>query len=139
MGMYTELCLAVELKADTPKDLIAALHYMAGNTDDQPTPLPEHEFFKCQRWPVLFSCDSCYFASESYSSFRFEDVSDTYRLTFRANLKNYDQEQEKFLNLIQPWLETEDEFVGYQRYEEEDHPTLIYIDEGRKFVMRAVK
>ncbi|MHB8152850.1 MAG: hypothetical protein ACYDG3_07260 [Bacillati bacterium] len=55
-------------------------------------------------------------------------------MSFRSNLKNYDNEIEQFLAWIQPYIEAhsvsvgDDNFflVGYTRYEEDADPTLIY-------------
>lgn len=43
MGMYTELIFGADLKKDTPKNVIEALKYMIGDTEEKPNdfPLPD--------------------------------------------------------------------------------------------------
>lgn len=122
MGMYTHLVLNVTLKSDTPQEVIDTINYMVGNTEVNP-PKQNHELFETDRWDFCLRCDSWYFMGETCSSFS-KDL-DMWTLTVNSNVKNYCGEYEKFLDYIQPyiWL---NEFLGFIRYEEEDHPTLIY-------------
>lgn len=124
MGMYTELNIGVALKPDTPKEIIDILEYMLGNTDIKPS-VPDHPFFNTMRWSMLFVCDSYYFDGFTDSAMQFDDIDEMYHLNVRSNLKNYDDEIDKFLNFIQPYLDTKG-FLGYRRYEEDETPTLIY-------------
>lgn len=70
-------------------------------------------------------------------------------LTIRSNLKNYDQEIQKFLHWIAPFSQTGiftpgtskspptgpgRNFAGYFCYEEADRPTLIYFREGKVYL-----
>ncbi len=59
-------------------------------------------------------------------------ISDTWNLSSRANLKNYDDEIEKFLNWIKPFLEQgsgERDFYAIVCYEEQAEPTIYYLKE----------
>lgn len=126
MGMYTELHFNSELKKDLPENVLKTLQYMIDHEND-PTDLPEHELFECDRWTMLFTCDSYYFDADTYSTLRFDKISNAYYLCVRANLKNYNSEIEKFIDWIDPYLEKfEGEFLGFYRYEEDEQPTLIY-------------
>ena len=126
MGMYTELHFNSELKKDVPIQVIDVLKYMVKDRKKKPT-LPEHSFFECERWTMLFVCDSYYFDADTHSTLRFDDISNAYYLCVRANLKNYGEEIRKFLDWITPYLEKyEGEFLGFYRYEESEQPTLIY-------------
>jgi len=126
MGMYTEIHFNSELKENLDKNVIDILQYMLNHSEDKP-PLPDHEFFKCSRWDMLFMCDSYYFDADTHSTLRFDDISNAYYLCIRSNLKNYDDEIEKFIDWIQPYLEKfKDDFLGFYRYEESEQPTLIY-------------
>ena len=49
MGMYTEINVCFDLLKDTPKDIVDILHYLVEGTDT-PSILPEHKFFKCDRY-----------------------------------------------------------------------------------------
>jgi hypothetical protein len=120
MGMYTALHFAADV-SQAPKEVVDVLDFMAGNTEVEPTPLPSHEFFKAERWRVLFRMDSEYFSADTHCSFK------NMTITVTSNLKNYDSEIEKFLDWVMPYVSNyEGEFLGYRRYEEDNEPTLIY-------------
>ncbi len=124
--MYTEIHFNSELKKDISQEILGILDYMLNLNKECPD-LPEHEFFKCDRWRMLFNCDSYSFDADTCSTLRFDDIADAYYLCIRSNLKNYDSEIEKFIDWIQPYLEKfEDDFLGFYRYEENEQPTLIY-------------
>lgn len=127
MGMYTEFCFNAELMRDVPEDVLAVLKYMADPSGEEP-PLPEHEFFSCERWEILFVCDSSYFPNATTSAVHW-DVN-AWFVSAHSSLKNYDDEISKFVDWILPYLSTRygDAFLGYRRHEEDDHPTLIYAD-----------
>jgi len=127
MGDYTELVFAVELKEDTPPDVIAILtHMVNGTTEGIET--PNHPFFKTDRWMSLFLCDSYYFPGNTHSDFRYDTIAAAYFLTVRSNIKNYGQEIEKFLSWLAPYVlphEKAGGFAGYTRFEYDTTPTLI--------------
>jgi len=127
MGMYTEFHFNTRLKGDTPKDVIHVLKYMVGISNVSPSPMPKHEFFKCDRWRFLFTMDSYYFDSITHSILEHDDILEGYVLSVRSNLKNYGGEIEKFLSFIWPYIEkADDELLGFKRYEEDEEPTLIF-------------
>lgn len=126
MGMYTEIHFNSKLKANLPKNIVDVLQYMIGERENEPE-LPDHEFFNCDRWRSLFRMDSYYFDADTHSTLRFDDISSAYYLCVNANLKNYDNEIEKFIDWIMPYLnKDEGEVLGFYRYEETETPTLIY-------------
>lgn len=120
MGMYTELVLNVELKKDTPPEVISILEFLANRETAIPVTTPKHEFFECDRWLMVASCSSYHFTPFSLANFQ-----DNY-LSTRFDLKNYDSEIEKFVDWLTPYLDAFDgDFLGYKRYEEDDMPTLL--------------
>lgn len=125
MGMYTELNIGVNLKGDTPENIVEILKYMLGDIDTVKT--TDHRLFETKRWHMMLVCDSYYFDGRTDSSIKWNDISEEYELNVRCNLKNYDDEIALFLDFIRPYLVTEG-FLGYTRYEEYDDPTLIYND-----------
>lgn len=133
MGMYTEINIAFELKRDAPGEVCEMLKYMATSGDkDRPPSLPGHAFFECERWDFLFRCDSYYFPGNSHAEFYFDEISKSWFLVARANLKNYDGEIEAFMEWIAPYVECCDgEYFGYSRYEETDWPTLWHWTDGK--------
>ena len=121
MGMYTQFHFGSQLKSDTPKEVIDILEFMAGITDEEPSIIPEHEFFKCDRWKVLFRMSSAYFDYQTHCEFSEGCLSVT------SNLKNYDNEIDKFVCWVSPYLRKyEGDFLGYSRYEEFEQPELIF-------------
>ena len=124
--MYTEIHFNSELKKNLNQNVIDILGYMLDHDKNMPA-LPDHEFFKCDRWKLLFTMGSYYFDADTHSTLRFDDISGSYYLCVRANLKNYNNEIQKFIDWIMPYLNKyEGEFLGFYRYEETEEPTLIY-------------
>lgn len=127
MGMYTELHFNAELKQDTPKEIINILQTMLGKKE-KPEMFPKHAFFQTARWSFMLQCDSYYFDAATYSILKYDKISKSYYLCIRCNFKNYDDEIEKFISWIKPYLaKDEDEFLGFYRYEETEQPTLIFM------------
>jgi len=131
--MYTELVCAFELKRDTPESVITILTYMCegkGKELREFMTLPNHELFKTARWEYMLNSDSYYFDGRTNSIIRYDDISRSYFVTIRCNLKNYDSEIQKFIDWIKPYIYgagRRDKFIGYYRCEENRDPTLIYI------------
>jgi hypothetical protein len=129
MGMYTELNIGVEITAD--KDVIQKLKFMLGDSREDVNIL--HPLFNdTTRWSYMLQSDSYYFDGQADSKLFIDDLySDKpmYFLNVRCNLKNYNEEIEKFMDWLCPYIKTEG-FLGYKRYEEFDDPTLIYKENG---------
>lgn len=126
MGMYTELNIGVEFVEDIPENVVNILKFMVGDITDEPE-TTDHPLFETERWRMMLCSDSAYFAGHTDSSLQYDDISRTYNLNVRCNLKNYDDEINQFLSFIRPYLETTG-FLGYTRYEEDENPRLIYND-----------
>ena len=126
MGMYTELVLGVDLRSDTPNEVVDTLTYMLAIDQEDLTPIiPDHELFQTDRWEVMLRCGSSYFDGGTHSEMSYDKYGRVWRISIRCNLKNYSSEIEKFINWISPYVSTRG-FAGYSRYEEEREPTLIY-------------
>lgn len=123
MGMYTELILKVRVKDDIPFEVEAILQFLF-NRENQPNDLPDHPFFKCQRWPLIGNCSSFY-----HTPFSLSKYTEGYIFS-KSDLKNYDGEIEKFINWITPYLElyAESNCIGWKWYEEADTPTLLFVN-----------
>ena len=134
--MYTEINVCFDLLRNAPKDIVDILHYLVEGADI-PSILPKHEFFKCDRWGMVACCDSYYFAGSTSSKMVFDDISKTWKINIRANLKNYDSEIVKFLDWLEPHIETKG-FIGYMRHETQEDPTLIYNGNG-KIIFKGVE
>lgn len=127
MGMYTELHFNSALKPDVPTPVLEILNYMLGTDEFGPKALPDHPLFATQRWSVMLHCDSYYFDADTVSTLRYDEIAKQHYLCIRCNLKNYDDEIEKFIDWIMPYLGKQPgDFLGFHRYEEAEEPTLIY-------------
>ena len=128
MGMYTELHFNAELKQDTPEEVIAILDGMVSAKEHTSGTLPSHPLFDTPRWEYMLRCDSYYFDADTHSTLRYDDITKSYYLCIRCNLKNYDGEIEKFIDWIKPYCDKyPGDFLGFYRYEETETPTLVYM------------
>jgi hypothetical protein len=125
MGMYTELHYNVELKKSVPDEVIKTLQYMLDPLEaEQPRPLPGHTLFSTQRWDVMLRMSSAYFPARTHSEL-FEQF-DQWHLGVRCNLKNYNEEIEKFVDWLDPYVDAfKGDFLGFSRYEESEDPEII--------------
>ena len=70
--MYTELVLKCEIKKDTPVEARCILEFLFGTGDDIPKEIiiPNHPFFKCERWSTIGRCSSYYHTPFPLSEFK---------------------------------------------------------------------
>lgn len=128
MGMYTEFHFNSELKSNTPKEIIDALQFMLHENEVKPN--IDHPLFNTEQYGIMLIGDSYYFDADTYSTLKFDKIAGTYFLCIRSNFKNYNQEIEKFLDWIKPYLaKRSGDFLGFKRYEEAEVPTLIYFED----------
>lgn len=131
MGMYTELILGCKLKKDTPEDVIQILKFLVGD-GEKPKALPCHEFFTSARWDIALTMSSYYFAiCESLQKFWKDKISETWIISTRSNIKNYDNEIEKFLDWLKPYIHQgsgQRNFFAISCYEASEEPTIYYLD-----------
>lgn len=128
MGMYTELMLRCQLER-VPEEVFNMLNWMSSSDDLQDDPqLPEHELFKCSRWRSIGWSNSFYFTPLSCFKFQKSPIDeDVYFLIIICDLKNYDNEIDKFIHWLTPYFQDgRHEPIGWKRYEEDDEPTIIY-------------
>lgn len=119
MGMYTEIFVNTDLKENTPNEVIEVLKAMCAKDADA-----ECLKDKPNRWKYLFNNGSYYTPSTECAALTFDDRSKQYSLIAKGDIKNYEDEIEKFFEFIKPWCDND--FIGYYRYEESREPTLIY-------------
>lgn len=103
MGMYIEFVCVIELKKDMLKEVINILNNMIEGEDRYDIIL-FYLFFECCRWRWLFIMDSYFFLGRSNMMFEYDDIVKIYYLIIRSNLKNYDDEINKFLNWIKLYI-----------------------------------
>lgn len=124
MGMYTEFHFNAELEGIPPHEVMSILTWMIGANNEEPKELPDHPLFKTSRWAQMLRSDSFYFDACTHSTIK--DDQGLY-LCIRCNLKNYEDEIEKFIDWVMPYLnKQEGDFLGFHRYEETETPELIF-------------
>jgi hypothetical protein len=133
MGMYTEIYVNVDLKKDTPPDVIDVLRAIVEG-DYANTVLSAYP----DRWPMLFSDGSYYTPLTCASSLTYDGIHNGHSLIGKGDIKNYEREIEAFFDFIAPHVDDnvgDTVFIGYSRYEEDTMPTLYFTD-GRGGVIR---
>lgn len=122
MGMYTEIFVNVDLKPDTPEDVLAVLRAMCG--DENQAPLKG----KPTRWDRLFSNGSYYHRLTSCAKLTYDKTAGHWSLLGKGDIKNYESEIEAFFAWLMPWIDGEEgDFIGYHRYEECQAPELVLL------------
>jgi len=124
MGMYTEIYINVDLKKDTPDDVIGVLKAMCDQECNEV--LVDYPY----KWICLFSNMSYYTPSTNCRFLEFDTISNKWSLLGKGDIKNYGNEIEEFFEWIMPYVDGyPGDFIGYSRYEEDQKPTLIFLPE----------
>ena len=118
MGMYTEIYVNVDLKPETPEEILSVLRAMC--TKEQP--------IKPHKWQYMFNNGSCYVPQTYCANLTYHPESNIWSLLGKGDIKNYDQEIEQFFAWLMPWIKGDNgDFIGYVRYEENQLPDLIVL------------
>jgi len=122
--MYTEIYINVDLKKDTPDDVIKVLKAMCDQECKEV--LVDYPY----KWICLFSNMSYYTPSTNCRFLEFDNISNQWSLLGKGDIKNYGNEIEEFFEWIMPWIDGyPGDFIGYSRYEEDQKPTLMFLPE----------
>ena len=128
MGMHTELLLKCEIYEDINDNTHDGLCYLF-NDAKKPDKLPDHEFFKRERWHQIGSMSSFYHVPFSSSKYRnaLSEGKKGGHIFSRSDLKDYHGEIECFIDWVMPYIkEYAGHCIGWTWYEQENSPTLIY-------------
>lgn len=124
MGMYTELIFGASLNEDTPMEVINTLRYMVGDIDE-----PETLAYNSDRNPLMGG--SHYFGViNGATKMYYNDIAKCWVLSSRANIKNYENEIESFLEWIKPYVESGSgnrEMYAITMYEDSELPNIYYL------------
>ena len=121
MGMYTELIFEGLTKENIPHDIEKIMGYFFGDAS-LPTIVPEHPFFKTERWKQIGHTSSCNHFPLAFRYMEFWTIQNKYILFLRCDLKNYNTEIEQFMDWITPYMEN---IKGWIWYEESKRPLII--------------
>jgi hypothetical protein len=125
--MYTELIFGARLKETTPKEVIDTIKYMVGDLEEEPENLA---FETTSGRNVLRGCSYYFGVQTSVSKFYYDDITKSWTLSSRANIKNYEDEIGQFLNWIKPHIKYGSgsrNMYAVKIYEEENEPTIYYL------------
>lgn len=130
MGMYTEIYVNVEFIKEVPDSVIDLIKVMTGEiSNNESIKKPSHDLFKTTRWWQLLNSSSFYHIPFIVVNLKKHETSNTWYLTARADLKNYDSEIELFFDWIKPYVCDNGHyktFMGYSRHEDWDEPNLYF-------------
>ena len=130
MGMYTEICLRVCLKEDTPVGVIEIIRKLVAGESTYNH--PDHPFFLTPRNDFMMRCSSFYHIP--FATMRLDKSgygTDYYYLHGRSDLKNYSNEIELFFDWIYPYCE--EGMIGYSLYEEDIAPHVYKKIKGKLY------
>jgi hypothetical protein len=142
MGMYTELIFGATLKEKTPTYVTDALNCIINDSVTTNLSDEAKQFIDEYSISKLIWCTSYYFgAHDNKPSCTFDKIAGRWCISFRANCKNYQNEIERFIEFIKPYVEYGSgltNIFAIVQYEEDDYPTLYgtedkyeYLDEER--------
>jgi len=121
MGMYTEIYVNVDLKEETPNEVIETLSLLCA--------LKQPMNFPTRSW-LLFNNGSYYTPRTYVRSLTYDKILSRWSFLGKGDLKNYDGSVGHFFSWLMPWVDGyPGDFVGYHRYEEDRKPTLVFIPE----------
>lgn len=126
MGMYTELIFGAKLKKDTPHNIVKTLRYMIGDLEK-----PDNLAFDVGRNPL--GGGSYYFpVSGPVGEIWLDDIDGQWHISSRSNIKNYDNEIDKFLEWIKPYIDGGSgrrKIYAITIYEEDEMPNIYFLHE----------
>jgi hypothetical protein len=118
MGTYTQLALNVSFKRTIPTSLLEQLR--AGKVED----------IKGRDWCIRSGGGSFCCAAVTGKLIEPDDFNEHYSFYLWTSIKNYDKEWQQLLDILAPYIVSSG-YVGWLLHEEADHPTLIYIEDGK--------
>lgn len=127
MGNYTELTFGANFKKNTPKEVIDTLRYMAGDTTEKPESLA----FESVRNP-LYGGSQYFGVSKSVTKMYYDEIDECWALSSRANIKNYDDDIERFLEWVKPYINDgsgDRDMYAIVIYAEDSEPTIYYLND----------
>lgn len=128
MGMYTEFYFRAFLKEEASE----LADWLESEKPWEGVKFDDHEFFSCARWVSIFCSGGAVYQHSHPKIFRRVPYSGECELFIHSSLKNYCSEIDQFLDWIRPFVSDRygDMFLGYTLYEEDDVPTLHFLDRG---------
>lgn len=137
MGHYTELQCKIKLRKDTPDNVVSILKRVLVERDlghdkvlfdtkDVFKPELDHDFFKCERWYMLFLSTNW----GDIQGGKMYQEKGHWVVDLHTEFKNYDNEIDKFIDWITPFVvgRKKKQYVGWWQSESMDSRINIYIE-----------
>ena len=128
MGDYTRLTVGVSLKPDLPVGVVEVLKYLTTVDGDiclDGLGVKDDPFFSSPNWATIFYV-CCVYLPATVKPW-FDQQPDCCRLVASGSFKNYDDEAEKFLNWLRPYmLGTMGDEVAYTEFDLDKSPKVTY-------------
>ncbi|NHR04381.1 hypothetical protein HA052_04145 [Chromobacterium haemolyticum] len=130
MGDYTRIKFRAKLREDTPANVLAVFDAASRGEADNLESLPDADFFKDERWTMVFNGASAYFQTPEKCQVAVEDGLAS--VSFHSSVKNYDDVIEKFFDWISPYLaETPGGILGEYEWTSDQPETVIVGADGK--------
>jgi hypothetical protein len=125
MGMYTHYALHVEFRKDTPPEFIERVRrQVEGDSDDD-------DLFPLSRAGAAYQVSASPLLTCPYGE---------WTLTVMGSVKYGTGAIENLVKVLAPHIQTYSPgFCGWMQYEEDDHPTLLYVHDGKVTWVPAAK
>jgi hypothetical protein len=123
MGMYTQLITSIRLVRDVPDEVVHAIQQMLAIPNKAEDVLIDDPLFKTDRWRIMLTCGSVMFPGQLRA--RFEKCSVVgWQLATMSQFKNYDEEVDKFIDWIAPYVRPGSRSMLMHWYEEDPAPSV---------------
>lgn len=128
MGTYTQFFFKAKLDLREHPDIARMLIEVRNRKDDS-YEYPDHPFFKSERWLMLFHCGNWDDNVMGMRIYLVPGRQEIYELRIESEFKCYDNEIEKFVDWIYPYVagRKKKQYVGWFFPEFWDHRNNIYI------------
>ncbi len=146
MGHYTELQCKIKLRKDTPDNVVSILKRVLierdlghdkvlFDTKDVFKPELDHDFFKCERWYMLFLSTNW----GDIQGGKMYQEKEYLVVDLHTEFKNYDSEIDKFIDWITPFIvgRKKKQYVGWWQSESMDSRINIYIERDAEKLLKV--
>lgn len=139
MGLYTEFHCNVILRKDTPDDVLLLISHSiydpdfmtiyidARNNIETPHPLtlPDHPFFKTERWDRIFGCHY-----DLAAPYFIKTKAGYYRLSIGCSINYGFHEIQEFIKWITPYVagRKKKQYIGWLKNEDQDYRVNEYVE-----------
>lgn len=136
--MYTELIFGATLKENTPTYITQAFDCVINDRANANWSDEVNQFIAEYSISKLIWCTSYYFGAHyNKPSCVFDKIAERWCISFRANCKNYQNEIERFIEFIKPYVEYGSgptNIFAIVQYEEDDYPTLYGTEDKYEYL-----